>query len=302
MKGKAASLLPRSAPGAAGSGPRFAIGVAGGKRRRTCPGVLLIEQGAFGSPGMVATALREGGWPTEVVRAGDGDRIPRSVGAHHGLVLIGGPRGGVREMEPRLVRNEQRLLEGALSLGVPVLALGTATEVLAVTLGAVVTSGLRREVGWHPVHFTPAASEDPLWSGQCDDVTAFHWHGGFFEPPPGTLALAWSARSNCQVFRYGAGTYGILFHPVLDRRRVETLTRRFRDDVFQDRQRPADLLDDSMEPLHRSLGVGREACRRWSRGIGPADARHALDPMGHRSSLLPSRCLTPSQTIHTDRN
>ena len=123
---------------------------------------------------------------------------------------------------------------------------------------------LRREIGWHPVHFTRAAAEDALWRDHTDDLTAFHWHGDRFDLPAGAVSLAWSALTDCQAFRWGRSAYGVLFHLEVGEKEVARMTWEFQAELLSTGQCPADILHPAARHLPVLERAGIEVFRRWA--------------------------------------
>lgn len=231
-------------------------------RRRT---VCVIQHVAAEPPGRIAQVLRSEGWELRMVRVYRREPVPDDMGSDSGLVVMGGPMSvGEADRYPFL-KAEQRLIADALARQRPVLGVCLGSQLLASVLGAAVVPGLRREIGWHRIHFTRAAAEDALWKGQAGDLTAFHWHGERFDVPAGAVPLAWSALTDCQAFRWGTSAYGILFHLEVGEREVARMTREFQAELLSTGQRPGDILDAAAGHLPALERVGLEVFRRWAR-------------------------------------
>lgn len=85
---------------------------------------------------------------------------------------------------------EIRLIETALKQEKPLLGVCLGSQLLAAALGVKVTKGRKKEIGWHPVNLTDAATTDPLWGGVKSPFVAYHWHGDTFELPRAAVSLA----------------------------------------------------------------------------------------------------------------
>jgi GMP synthase (glutamine-hydrolysing) len=162
--------------------------------------------------GLIADVLKASDITVKLIRPFKGDRVPRRLGRHSGLILMGGPMGVYDQHKHPFLSDEMRLLEDALKEAKPILGVCLGSQLLAVALGAAVRKGERKEIGWHQVALTKAAAEDELWSGVGPEFTAFHWHGDVFALPRDAVSLARSRLTECQSFRYGASAYGLLCH------------------------------------------------------------------------------------------
>jgi GMP synthase (glutamine-hydrolysing) len=73
-----------------------------------------------------------------------------------------------------------------------------------------------REVGFEPIHPTPAAADDPLISHLNEGDMEFQWHMDTFELPPGAELLVTGDGVANQAFRIGATTWATQFHFEID--------------------------------------------------------------------------------------
>lgn len=127
-----------------------------------------------------------------------------------GLISMGGPMSANDDL-PWLAA-ERRLIAQAVARNLPVLGVCLGSQLIAKTLGARVYRNPVKEIGWFDIGFTPAAHDDPLFSGLSGPETVFHWHGETFDLPPGGVLLARSQVCTHQAYRVGAATYGLQFH------------------------------------------------------------------------------------------
>jgi GMP synthase (glutamine-hydrolysing) len=162
--------------------------------------------------GTIAEALASSALAWQYVRAFAGQPIPSDMKGAGGLVVMGGPMGVYEEDRYPFLRQELRLIEAALKESKPVLGVCLGSQLLAATLGARVSKGPGKEIGWHPVRLQPPAQDDRLFRGVPQSFVALHWHGDIFELPSGAVALAASDETAGQAFQYGDKAYGLLFH------------------------------------------------------------------------------------------
>jgi GMP synthase (glutamine-hydrolysing) len=174
--------------------------------------VCAIQHLACETPGLIAEVLEAQGIAIEYVRPFEQQAVPSSLSRYDGLVVMGGPMGVYEQDAYPFLRDEICLVEQALRADKPVLGVCLGSQLLAAALGAPVTRGPRKEIGWFPVTLTPAAAQLPSWRAVPSRFTAWHWHGDVFALPSGAMPLASSELTAHQAFAFGRAALGILFH------------------------------------------------------------------------------------------
>ena len=230
--------------------------------------IVVLQHAECETLGSIAAALAAAGLSARVVRSFDGEPVPQELERESGLVLMGGPMGVCDQLRYPFLSDEMRLIEQAMRRGVPVLGVCLGSQLLASALGAPVMKGPKKEIGWHTVRLAAEAQADPLWSGAPAEFTALHWHGDVFRLPAGAVRLASSDLTECQAFRSGNKSYGILFHMEATRTMIETWIGAFSQELAAEKIDGHRLLAE--EPQHRA------AIDRLSGRVFGAWARMAL--------------------------
>jgi len=228
------------------------------------PAVIVIQHVPCETPGTIAHALQSTGTVARYIRTFQGDPVPPTMGDAAGLVVMGGPMGVYEQELYPFLRDEMRLMEDALHREKPILGVCLGSQLLAVTLGASVTRGRQKEIGWHPIRLTPAAARDPLWKGCPSSFMAYHWHGDVFPLPRGAVALASSPLTVYQAFRYGPNAYGFLFHMEVTRQIIEEMVGTFSDELQEEGLDGQQLLAASDRLLPSLERIGSTVFRRWA--------------------------------------
>lgn len=171
---------------------------------------------------------------------------------------------GVYEVDrhPRL-RDEMKLMEEALDEEIPVLGLCLGSQLLAAVLGARVTPGPAKELGWREVALEEAAKRDPLFGNLPARFNALHWHGDVFDLPQGASLLARSAMTPHQAFSYGPSAWGILFHLEAGAAEVRAMAEAFPDEVRAGGTTPGDLVKSTVIEEAASAGLASVVFGRW---------------------------------------
>lgn len=176
------------------------------------PSVLVLQHEACETLGTIEGALMQRGIAAQTIASYAGELVPRQIGEAAGLIVLGGPMGVYEQEQYPFLHQEMHLIGNALAQNMPVLGVCLGAQLLAHTLGAAVAKARQPEIGWYPLFLTEEARRDQLWAGIASPCMAFHWHGDAFALPAGAVALASSALTPCQAFRFGDNNYGLQCH------------------------------------------------------------------------------------------
>jgi GMP synthase-like glutamine amidotransferase len=151
----------------------------------------------------------------------DTQSVPDPV-AYDRLIFMGGPMS-VNDDLP-FVQAELEILHRAAERRQPVLGICLGAQLIAKALGARVTRNPVKEIGWHPLHLTRAASQNPLFSRLHTPLEIFQWHSETFELPSGATLLATSELCRNQAFQI-ENFHGLQFHPEMTPEMIEDWCR-----------------------------------------------------------------------------
>jgi GMP synthase-like glutamine amidotransferase len=150
------------------------------------------------------------------------------------LVVMGGPMSVHQEIEYPWLAEEKRLISSAVESDSLVLGVCLGAQLVADVMGASVTRGPHREIGWFPVRLTQAGHASRILGGLQDPFDAFHWHGDTFDVPAGAVRTASSEAFENQAFEYDEGrVVAVQFHLELDAAAVAVLAERFEDELAE---------------------------------------------------------------------
>lgn len=217
--------------------------------------------------GTIADALEGAALAWQYVRTFDGHPVPRDMKGAGGLIVMGGPMGVYESDRYPFLGDEMRLIESAIRENKPVLGVCLGSQLIAAVLGAKVAPGPRKEIGWYPVRLAPEAKNDRLLSGLPGEFTALHWHGDVFDLPQGAVALASSAMTPLQAFRYGENVYGFLFHIEATEQQVHAMTREFAGEVKQAGADAAAIIEAAEVNLPPLSEIADRVFTRWASPI-----------------------------------
>jgi len=226
--------------------------------------VYAIQHVGCETPGLVADALAAHEVALAEVRPFAGDAVPTTMGHAAGVVVMGGPMGVYEQAQHPFLRDEIELIRCALRDRKPVLGICLGSQLLAAALGAKVTPGRQKEIGWFPVTLTLDGAKDPLLKGAPAAFTALHWHGDVFELPRGAVSLASSALTAHQAFRHGTNAYGFLFHMETTASLLEGMVRHFDGELRGAGVPGDDILSQASAHLPALQRIGRAVFTRWA--------------------------------------
>ena len=186
--------------------------------------VVVLQHIACEPPGVYEDVLVEQGATIHRVELDEGVPLPdwRNADA---IVVMGGPMSVNDEATLSWLATEKAWIADAARAGVPLFGACLGVQLLAVSLGAVVTAGSQPEVGILPVFLTDDAASDPVFSDLPRELLTLQWHGDTFSLPDGAVLLASSPAYPNQAFRWGEHSYGVQFHLEVSREMAEEWAR-----------------------------------------------------------------------------
>lgn len=227
------------------------------------PPVVVLQHVACEEAGAIADALQRRGLASRIVRIDKGEPVPQTFDGA-ALLVMGGPMGVYETDRYPHLRDELRLIEDAVRHTRPVLGVCLGSQLVAAALGARVYPGGYKEIGWYPVELSAAAATDPLFHDAPRRFTPLVWHGDMFDLPHGAVALASSALTPCQAFRYGDAAYGLLFHLELSAAQLAAMVSAFADEIAAAEVSPEAILDGAAERLAAVRDIGTRVFDRFA--------------------------------------
>lgn len=235
--------------------------------------ILVIQHAPFETPGVLSELLTAAGYETRTVQSAAGESVPVDAGDAPALIVMGGPMGVYEAEQYPFLRGEMQLIERAIAANKPVLGVCLGSQLLAAALGARVTKGAAKEIGWFPISLTAKAQTDRVWQGVKSPLPCFHWHGDVFDMPRGAVALASSERTACQAFRYGERAYGFLMHAEVTPEIVEGMLAAFADEMRRENLQAESIRRDTRKNLPELNATARSVFSRWVKLIAEPVAR-----------------------------
>lgn len=140
-----------------------------------------------------------------------GYKIPDPSG-YNALIVMGGPMNVYETDEFPYLIEEEKIIKTAIERNYLVLGICLGAQMMAKALGAKVTKGKTKEIGWYDINLTEDGIEDKTLGQLGNKVKVFQWHGDTFDIPSGAVRLAGSELFPNQAFRYGKRAYALQFH------------------------------------------------------------------------------------------
>jgi GMP synthase (glutamine-hydrolysing) len=231
--------------------------------------ILVLQHHPGETLGVISEALQSAALVWQYVRGYAGQQVPSDLKGAEGLIVMGGPQGVYQQDKYPYLRDEIALIRSAISERKPVLGICLGSQLIAAALDARVAPGPAREMGWYPVQLSPAARDDRLFGGLPDVFNACHWHGDMFDLPAGATALASSAMTACQAFRYGDNVYAILFHVEITATMLRDWVRGSAAELARDRIDGDGILANAQPHLSAMEPVAETIFGRWAAMVRP---------------------------------
>jgi GMP synthase (glutamine-hydrolysing) len=202
-----------------------------------------LQHVPFEGLGSIQGWVKRSGHRLSGTRLWNDDPLP-SVTDLDWLIVMGGPMGVADHGRYPWLVPEKRFIEACLAAGKRVLGICLGAQLLAEALGGDVAPNGRREIGWFPVRFDPAACSEANWPIFPETLTVFHWHGDRFEIPAGGRLLAESDGCDRQAFSWGDRVLGLQFHLETTEEGAAALIENCRDELTAGEfiQTPEDMM------------------------------------------------------------
>jgi GMP synthase (glutamine-hydrolysing) len=232
--------------------------------------VLVLQHVASEGLGIIEAALNEARITAKYVYTFEGQPIPSDLGSADGLIVMGGYMGVYEQAQYPFLSNEIRLIERTLKAGKPILGTCLGSELLAAALGAKVTKGRAKEIGWYPVKATEDGKCDKLFRHAGSGFVGFHWHGDVFELPGDAVSLASSELTMHQAFRYKTNSYGFLFHMEATEKIVEGMVAGFAEELEEEGIDGRSILSRCGDHIPQLHSAGSAVFKEWVGLIQPS--------------------------------
>ncbi len=170
-----------------------------------------LQHVPFEGLGTIADWARTHSHSLRCTRLWAGDPLP-SLKEFDWLVIMGGPMSIYDDDQYPWLAAEREFIRAAISSGKTMLGICLGAQLIADALGVRVVKNEHSEIGWWPIHKSPAAAESAIGRSLPDQINAFHWHGDTFATPTDAVHLFSSAGCANQAFVYDERVVGLQFH------------------------------------------------------------------------------------------
>lgn len=220
-----------------------------------------LQHVPFEGPGSIEPTLRALGCEITSTRLFESHTFPRIADIDL-LIIMGGPMSANDERAFPWLAAEKSWIRSFIESGKPVLGICLGSQLIASALGSKIRRNPQPEIGWFPIHSTPATDPDLFRFPANLDV--FHWHGETFDLPPGATRLARSTACENQAFQIGNSVIGLQFHLETTPESARCLIKHCADDL-----QPSDFVQSAESLLavpptrHASLNAEMRALLNW---------------------------------------
>lgn len=160
--------------------------------------ILCLKHIAFEGPGALALWAQALGHELVVESVFQNKPLP-SPETFDALFIMGGPMNVDEDAIYPWLTKEKTYIRGAIAAGKYVIGVCLGAQLIARALGANVSQGANKEIGWFPIQRT---SDCPESLALPDELRVLHWHGDTFDIPTGAKQIALSEACPNQGFLY----------------------------------------------------------------------------------------------------
>jgi GMP synthase (glutamine-hydrolysing) len=192
------------------------VGVAGDQyARRVTLRFLVIQHEDECPPEWFGQWWEEVGVELDVVLAHTGAAVPRDLGEHDALVVLGGEMGANDDETHRWLTPTKRLIRTVIEDDQPFLGICLGHQLAAAALGGLVeVNACGHATGLTLVSLTADGLADPLLGPVPQGSEAIQWNNDVVTRlPEGATRLATAPDGTVQAARWGARAWGVQFHP-----------------------------------------------------------------------------------------
>lgn len=133
-----------------------------------------------------------------------------------GLIILGGPQNVDELNQYPFLAHERSFIARWVLEDRPTFGICLGGQLIARSLGAVVSRHVYPEIGWTPILLSEAGECDPVMAALGNETPQVQWHNDAFDLPDGAILLASTLGCPNQAYRLGQHVYGFQFHPEAD--------------------------------------------------------------------------------------
>jgi len=170
-----------------------------------------LQHVSFEGLGSIEPWLKQQGHSISFTRLYRNEPLP-NISDLDWLIVMGGPMGIYDYDQHPWLKTEKQFIRACIDAGKTVLGICLGAQLIADTLGAKVTAGTEKEIGWFPIKITNAGLKTTIGKVLSNAQTVFHWHGDTFAIPEGATHLCSSNACENQGYLYQEKVLGLQFH------------------------------------------------------------------------------------------
>ena len=183
--------------------------------------ILVVQHDDDGPAGLFGERIDALGGERTTVLPHRGEALPDGPQGFAGAVFLGGPMSVAGDAVAPHFPQVFRLARAFHEAGTPLIGICLGSQILARALGKEVYRNPETEFGFCAVELTEEGRADPLFAGLGPTLHPMQWHEDTFDLPDGAVLLATGTACRNQAYRASSTTYGVQFHPEVDRGIVE---------------------------------------------------------------------------------
>ena len=182
-----------------------------------------LQHVCFENPGTILEWISKNNHTISYTRFFEDNPILPNLDSFDALLILGGYMNVNEEEKFTWLKLEKLFIKQVIDANKKILGICLGSQLLANVLGAKVTQGLEKEIGFYPIEFSK--KDNSILNHFNKKTTVFHWHGDTFEIPENATLIASSKAFKNQGFMVRDQILAFQFHIEMNEEIIESLMR-----------------------------------------------------------------------------
>jgi GMP synthase-like glutamine amidotransferase len=182
-----------------------------------------LQHVSFENPGTILEWISENNHTISYTYFFEENPVLPALDSFDALLILGGYMNVNEEENFPWLKAEKTFIKEVIPTNKKIFGICLGSQLLADALGAKVTQGSEKEIGFFPITFSNEAKSNSIFNQFENETTVFHWHGDTFEIPDNAFQVASSDAFENQGFMIENRILAFQFHIEMDEKIIEAL-------------------------------------------------------------------------------